>query len=119
MVPTDEVQAVPPLLNLVICNFVDLEDEDEMNTPAPSRVQFSEGTNRLTFGSGSYPEGAHDWTPSSALLVTLKTDMASVVHHPDLMNQWVASSCATLTDLMVRWGPRGMSRPKSHINSSR
>jgi len=105
--------AVLPLLNrLVIYGFVDPGDADETSPPALSRTQISEGTNRLTLGSGGHPEGALDWTPSSARFVKLTIDMKCVVRHPDLMNQWLASSCATLTDLLTRWRPNSMSRTK-------
>ena len=111
--------AVLPLLNrLEIYDFETPEDTGEANPPTHSPSALFEGAGCLTLCSYfrlGYPEGSLDWIPSSARFVGLEVDMACAVRHPDLVNQWLASSRATLTSLKIRRSPQGMSQPKQDI----
>ncbi|KAF9644919.1 hypothetical protein BDM02DRAFT_829114 [Thelephora ganbajun] len=106
--------AALPLLNCV--EIYELRQSDNETTPpATTRIPFFEGANRLTlcsFDNRSCPEGLLDWIPPSARFGHLDIDTECALHHPDLVNQWLASSCETLTNLTIRWGEPCMCRPK-------
>ncbi|KAF9642835.1 hypothetical protein BDM02DRAFT_3124119 [Thelephora ganbajun] len=50
-----------------------------------------------------YPEGSLDWIPPSTRFAHLDIDTECAMHHPDPVNQWLASSRETLTNLAIRW----------------
>lgn len=115
--------AVLPMLQTVqIYNLEAPEDADETNTPTPFRIPFFEGANHFSlcsdYGDSGYPEGSLDWIPLSAQFGRLEIDMACSLHHTDIVNRWLASSCDTLTKLSILGDSDGMFPPK-YINSSR
>ncbi|KAF9642337.1 hypothetical protein BDM02DRAFT_3273503, partial [Thelephora ganbajun] len=97
--------AALPLLNCVeIYEF--WVPDDETAPPTTTRIPFFEGANSLmlcSFDDQSYPEGSLDWIPPSARFAHLDIDTECTLHHPDLVNQWLASSRETLIDLTIRW----------------
>jgi hypothetical protein len=112
---TSLLSALPLLKSMEMHNCNTADDMDETNPRTLSRVPFFEGANHLILRcdwSDSYPKGSLDWIPFSARFGRLEIDMACSIHHPDLVNQWLASSCTTLKNLTIRWDPDGMSRPK-------
>lgn len=113
--------ALPLLQSVEISNFKnpdkpgEAEDTKKTSPPIPSRIPFFEGANRFRLRSDygrEYPKGSLDWIPSSARFAHLEIDMACSLHHPDLVNQWLASSRTTLTKLAIREDRDGTSRSK-------
>jgi len=112
---TSLLAVLPLLRSLEIHNFTDPGDAHDTNLPTPPRIPFFEGANHFVLRSDhgySYPEGTLDWIPTSARFGRLEVDMACSLDHPDLVNRWLASSRATLTNLTIREDPEGMSPPK-------
>lgn len=112
---TSLLAALPMLQTLQILNFQNLNDKDDINPPASPRIPFFEGTNRFVLQSSnvrSYPAGSLDWIPTSARFGQLEVDVACFLSHPDLVNQWLASSCTTLTKLAIRGDPYSTPPPK-------
>jgi hypothetical protein len=112
---TSLLAALPLLKTFEIHDFRALDDANEAGIPTPPRIPFFEGANRLALRSDyghRYPEGSLDWIPPSTQFCRLEVDMPFAIMQPDLVNQWLASSCTTLTSFMIRWDPRGMSGPK-------
>jgi len=112
---TSLLAALPLLQILQILPFRNLDDTDDVNPPVPPRIPFFEGTNRFVLdsnGGSSYPAGSLDWIPTSALFGQLEVDAACVMAHPDLVNQWLASSCTTLKNLAIRGDPHSTPPPK-------
>jgi len=63
-------------------------------------VPFFEGNNSLVLGSSweqEDPPGPPDWIPPSARFGDLEIDVAYFLHKAMLVNQWLSSSCTTLT----------------------
>jgi hypothetical protein len=104
--------AVLPLLKHVEMEHVDRglkepEDADEANPPtAFPQVPFFEGVNSFILRSADghyFPDQSLDWIPPTARFWQLELDLACSTHHPELANQWLASSCATLRDFTIGW----------------
>jgi hypothetical protein len=104
--------AVLPLLKHVEMEHVDRglkepEDADEANPPtAFPQVPFFEGVNSFILRSADghyFPDRSLDWIPPTARFWQLELDLACSTHHPVLVNQWLASSCATLRDFTIGW----------------
>jgi len=113
---TSLLAVLPLLQRLYIYNFEipDDDDEDEADPPVPPRIPFFEGANDFALSSDQchgYPERSLDWIPASARFGRLEIDRACSLDHPDLVNQWLVSSCATLTGLAIRDDPEGTPPP--------
>jgi len=112
---TSLLAVLPLLQSLQFHNFEIPDDyEHEEDPPAPPRIPFFEGANYFALRSDQghiYPEGSLDWIPASACFARLAVDMPCSLDHPDLVNQWLASSCATLTGLAIEDDPEGTPPP--------
>ena len=111
---TSLLAVLPLLQSLQIHNFENPDDAHEADPPAPPRIPFFEGANRFALHSDHghrYPGRSLDWIPTSARFGQLEVDMACLLGHTDLVNQWLASSCATLTSLAIKDDPDGTLPP--------
>ena len=111
---TSLLAALPLLQSLDLHDF-QLDDAHEANPSTPTRIPFFEGANRFVLRCGHghrYPAGSLHWIPSSARFGQLEVDMACSIDHIYLVNRWLASSSATLTNLTIREDPQGTSPPK-------
>ena len=103
--------ALPLLQNVAIRRRGAPKGTDKPNALVPSQIPFFESANHFDFSfDGGYPEGSLDWIPRSARFCQLRIDTACAIHRPDLVNQWLASSRATLTHLTIWENSTGMSR---------
>jgi len=105
---------LPLLQSLEIIDFETPGDAGGMNLPTPSRIPFFECANHLVLrsnrGPKGYPEGSLNLIPPSARFSRLVIHTAYSMYHPDLLNRWLTSSCATLTDLTIWKGEDDTSR---------
>ena len=115
-VMTPLLAALPLLQNVEIrdCDSTDdMDCADDTNPPTPPRIPFFEGANRFTLSGWNYTADSLSWIPSSARFGHLVVDVIFCRDHPDLVNQWFASSSTTLTYLAIRGDtPYGTSPPK-------
>ena len=99
---TSLLAALPKLENFTAMEVKVTDDTD--GAKLTSRVPFFEG---LGGNSGAFYSHEHqivppDWIPPSARFSQLEIDLTYFLHKGRLVNQWLSSSCTTLTSLAIQ-----------------
>ena len=92
--------------------------DDAGGTNLIFRIPFFEGNNSVELYSHEdqrdFP-GPPDWIPPSARFGDLEIDITYFLHKAIIVNQWLSSSCTTLTSLTINGYPDGKCRPQDKM----